>query len=330
MGSNIQIENIDLNEFNTLTATKVIIVILIILLAVIVILRVFNIKSLRRRKGIVSEIQNINSIKNRDKTILRATKMLRLITNIVENTPFKTDKSTKEYYQYNLNRANVKAPGDMRYMTPEEFNGVIKFITAIIIALGAFILMINSTFGLLIILLSIITSYTIPMLVIRGIVSKKDKEIKENFTNLYLMIHYVLITGGNTPISRIMKSYSRTTTSDEMLRFIDTCVSLIETHGEYKATNYITKEYKEIIEVTRLMRLIRQLYDGGDIKQELIGFRDELIKSEKYNIQVKGNKLIERANLASKILFIILGQAIISAMAIYLPDLGLMTSLFGR
>mgnify|MGYP006990184401 FL=1 len=70
-------------------------------------------------------------------------------------------------------------------------------------------------------------------------VAAKDLEIKSNFSDFYLMIHYVLLASASTPLSGIMKSYQKTTTSKEMQRFIDVAVSYIDTHGEYEATNYI-------------------------------------------------------------------------------------------
>lgn len=40
------------------------------------------------------------------------------------------------------------------------------------------------------------------------------------------------------------------------------------------------------------MRLIRQANDGGDIKAELIGFRNELLNARRHTIEKKMNKLI--------------------------------------
>ena len=68
------------------------------------------------------------------------------------------------------------------------------------------------------------------------------------------------------------------------------------------------------------------MYDGAEIEQELIGFREEIIKQRKLMIETRMNALVLRAELSLKILMIILFQAILSAMALYLPDLGVATS----
>ena len=84
---------------------------------------------------------------------------------------------------------------------------------------------------------------------------------------------------------------------------------------------YIAKEYREIPDVTKLMRLIKQFNDGGDIKQDLIGFRDKLLLEKQMRMEDEQKKLVTKARLSFNILMIVLVQAILSAMAIYLPDL---------
>lgn len=78
-----------------------------------------------------------------------------------------------------------------------------------------------------------------------------------------------------------------------MKHFVDVCIHYIDTYGEYEATRYISKAYREIPQVAKLMRLIRQANEGGDIKAELIGFRTELLNARKYEIEKRMNKLIQ-------------------------------------
>ena len=61
--------------------------------------------------------------------------------------------------------------------------------------------------------------------------------------------------------------------------------------------------------------------DGGDIKQDLIGFRDKLLLEKQMRMEDEQKKLVTKARLSFNILMIVLVQAILSAMAIYLPDL---------
>jgi hypothetical protein len=316
-------------QFVMLPFVKALIIILLLIIATMIILRLFNIKSLIKGKGIRNELGNRNMLRTRDAYILRSNKILSIITKIVEKTPFCVAKEDKEYLQYNINRAGIKVPGGYRSMTAEEFNAVVKMAGAILLFIGLFLLLfINMSVGVIFVSLTIGTVITLPNLVLRQIVMAKDAEIRRNFSDFYLMLHYVLVIGGSTPIDKIMKSYAKTTESEEMIRFVDNCVGHIDTHGEYNATTIIARDYREIAEVGKLMRLIKQMFDGADVAEELVGFRDELMKERRYEIEKQMNKLVAIANRCFNILMIILVQAILSAMAIYLPDMGLMSSMF--
>jgi hypothetical protein len=120
------------------------------------------------------------------------------------------------------------------------------------------------------------------MIIIRSVVKSKDAVVKRNFFDMYCKLHYSLMSGGVTPINKLLQIYAKTTDDPEMLRFVDNCCNLIETYNEYGATTRIADDYREIAEVGKLMRLVKQQADGADITAELVGFREELIAEEKY------------------------------------------------
>lgn len=314
-------------QYTSIPMIKAIIIILLILICTLIILRLFNIKSLFKGKGILSEISNIDRMKNRDRFVIQSNRFLARLVKIVQSTPFMIPLKDREYLDYNLKRANIKVTGGYRYMSAVEFNAIVKTISFILVCIALISsIFVSSLLGILIIAITIVVTGVLPKQIIRSIVREKDREIRNNFSDFYLMLHYVLVMGGNTPIDKIMKSYSKTTDSQEMLRFVDNCIGHIDTHGEYGATTLIARDYREIPEVGKLMRLIRQLYDGAEIEQELIGFREELIKERKLRIEQRMNGLVLKANLSLRIILILLVQAILSAMALYLPDLGTATS----
>lgn len=316
-------------QFASIPFVKVLICFLLVAICAILIMRLFNIKTMRKGRGIMSEIGNVNDIKSRDKFILRSNKWLQNLTKFVQKTPFNAPLASKEYMQYNIKRAGIKVPGGFRHMSAEELNALVKVAAMILIGIGLLAtVFINSVIGIVLILATIVLTGVLPTQIIRSIVRDKDREIRENFSDFYLMLHYVLIIGGSTPLDKLMKSYAKTTDSAEMVRFVDNCVGHIDTNGEYNATTLIARDYREIAEVGKLMRLIKQMYDGADVKQELIGFREELIKEKKYLIEKKMNKLVKRASASFNILMIILVQAILSAMALYLPDISSIGTMF--
>ena len=316
-------------QYSSIPILKAVIICLIVFICVIIILRLFNIKSLLKNGGMRSELKNINRLKSRDRYILTTNKVIGIITRLVERTPFNVPKSEKEYLQYNINRAGFKVPGGYRYMSAEEYNAIIKSAGALLILLSLLVtVFVNSAIGFILLCIVISSIVILPNLILRQIVMAKDAEIRKNFSEFYLMLHYVLVIGGSTPLDKMMKSYAKTTDSLEMIRFVDNCVGHIDTNGEYNATTIIAKDYREIAEVGKLMRLIKQMFDGADIVEELNGFRDDLMKEREYAIEKEMNKLVGIAQKCFSILMIILGQAIISAMTIYFPDLGMLGSMF--
>ena len=324
------LDNELIKQFGYIPLVKFIIMLLILFLMVAVILKLFNIKSPFKGKGITRELDYMEKIRKHDLSVMRANKLMTWMANFVAKTPFTLSTTSREYWDYNLSRAGIKIPGGARLIKAQEFYGVVTFAAMCCAAVSAFIVVfVNSIVGWLLLITVVVMASTMPMAIIRGIVREKDLEIKENFADYYLMLHYVLISSASTPLEGIMKSYAKTTSSKEMQRYIDSCVHYIDTYGEYEATRYVASDFREIPEVGKLMRLIRQANEGGEIEAELNGFRNELLKAKQYAIEKRMEKLIMKARASFNLLMPILVQAILSAMAIYVSDLGMAGTLIG-
>ena len=326
-GTFTAMDNDLIKQFGMLSGVKVLIMVLLLIAAIIVILKVLEVRSPFRGKAITKELDNLDKIKKHDDAVIRANKTIASLTKIIENSPFNLNKSYVDYWTYNLERANIRIPGGYRVIKPQEFNALIKTVELAVCALFAVIgIFFNLAIGVVLIIFTVSVASSLPMIYVRQLVKVKDSEIVENFADFYLMLHYVLLASAGTPIAGIMKSFDKTTSSQEMHRFVDVCIHYIDTYGEYDATRYIAKQYREIPEVGKLMRLIRQANEGGDIRAELLGFRNELLAAKKYNIRKRMEKVVTKAKLSFNILMPILLQAIISAMAIYFDDLSLTSS----
>lgn len=309
---------------------RVIITALLMLLIVIVVMRSYNIKRFGKSHSIKSEMRNVNEIKRRDRAIIRRTNALKAVTKFIEATPFKVYGLKKEYTDYRLARAGLMAPGGYRTLKAEEFNGICKTIQLMLFAMSIVTMLFKQPMiGVLCLGLAVIVCSVLPDRILSKIVVDKDNEIRSNFSEMYLMIHYTLISGAQTPLDRVLRSYGRTTTSSEMQRFVSICCNRIDTYGEYDATKYISSDYREIAEVVKLMRLVRQLREGADIQEELIGFREELLVERKFALERKGDRLVAIANKSMILVWIVLVQVIATTTMIYLPDLGIMTGAFG-
>lgn len=316
-----------IQQYNLVPIILIIIAAIILFVMIRVIMRNYRVRSLRKGKGIVREIENIESIRRRDKTILYYNRMIAKVTKLVEGSIFRSNKSSKEYLDYNLDRAGVKIPGGARAMKAEEWNALVVVATAAIVAVAVvFGILANLAIGLTAIIFTLIMANIMPMTYLRQVVKSKDNEIRLNFSDFYLMIHYVLLARAKTPLVGVMKSYAKTTDSKEMQHMVDVCVHYMETYGEYQGTRYIAKAYREIPVMGKLMRLIRQSNDGGEVESELMGFRRELLDEKRYEIQKRTDKIINRAKASFNLLLPILFQAILSAMSIYLSDMGLIST----
>ena len=316
-------------QFDALPYVKFLIYVLIVIIAIICIVNLFKIKSPLKGKGVTRELDHMREVRRYDQSIIRKNKAIYNINKFIESTPLKLDKATKEYWQYNIDRLGLKTPGNTRDLLAEELHSLITFGNLLLMGISILIMVLgNMAYGAVLALTVVILGGTLPSMIIRAKVKERDDEIVSNFADFYLMIHYTLIDGSGTPLVNVIKSYDKTTDSKEMHRFVNVCVHYIDTYGEYEATNYIARAYKEIPEINKLMRLIRQSNEGGNIKSELEGFRREILNTMRFNIEKRGEKQIAKARASFNILIPILIQAIISAMAIYLEDIMAVTSYF--
>lgn len=319
-----------IEEFLRLPYIRMIIIVLILLLAALLIMRIFKVRNPLGKRSINKEFDHMASVRKRDEQVLRANRMIRAVTNIVENSLFSMSTVGKDYWAYNLTRADIRIPGKSRIMKPEEFHAITVAVMVFISIISAIIgVLFSIPIGILLIIATLALGNTMPMIMLRNTVKLKDQEVEEHFVDMYLMIHYVLLASGSTPIAGILKSFDKTTNSNEMHKFVDTCVHYMDTYGEYEATGYISKSYREIPHVVKLMRLMKQANQGGSVRQELIGFKTELLNERKYLIEKRMNKLIAKARFSFNILYAILIQAVISAMGIYFKDLGGISSFMG-
>jgi len=329
--SNQPDQNLDtdlIRQFLMLPYVRVLIVILIITAMVLIMIQILKLRSPFKGKAVVNELEYLEKVKQRDRSVIRSNKFIRVVTRVVEKSPFPMNTSLMDYWNYNLVRANIRIPGGSRVIKAEEFHAIIIAIQAFVIGVGVMIAMLFSApVGVMLVISAIFLGNILPMAYVRQLVKSKDLEIKENFADFYLMIHYVILAGAGTPLTSIIKSYDKTTSSDEMHRFVDVCIHYMDTYGEYESTRFITSTYREIPEVAKLMRLIRQSNEGGDVRAELMGFRNEIMAAKRYAISKRMDKLVARAQASFNILMIVLVQAVISAMAIYLEDLSLISTL---
>ena len=312
-----------IQHFQNLGLYKLLIVALILTICIILMLKLLGIRTITQDAGVRAEIDNVKTLRKTEKSIIARQKSLNRLKGIVAALGLNPGQVYADYMNYNLKRAGIMAPAGDRALDAFEFNALVKAGIACTTVVCLFVMLfLNLTLGFLLLLLALVLWNTIPNMYVRSLAMEKDTIIKNNFFDFYQEIHYILINGGNASISKRIRSYQKGVRNNpEMVRFADTCADYIDIYGEAEGSTYIAKEYREIPDVTKLMRLIKQFNDGGDIKQDLIGFRDKLLLEKQMRMEDEQKKLVTKARLSFNILMIVLVQAILSAMAIYLPDL---------
>lgn len=271
----------------------------------------------RRKKGIRKRQSLINKLQ-----------FVKDWTKLVERSPFCCNKNNKDYMDYNIKRAGLHLPGNTP-MYYEEYNAL-KLLAAIILLASTLLiaLFMSMSVGVVLMVTVTVIVVVVPQSLIRMAVAAKDRIIQANFMDFYLILHYSLMMGSNTPLTKLMESYAKTTENETMHQFVAECVNTIDTYGEYNSTEIISRDFREIPQVGKLMRIIKQLFDGADVKQELKGFREEVIRDERYRIDKISNVKIMKVRSTIYVMFFFLLQCVLSAMAIYLPDIMGSTDMF--
>lgn len=318
-----------ITDFQNMGIVKAAICVGLIIICIILIMKMFGRRSLFRDKAIKEEIDNINNLRKQDAKIIRYNKLLSKTSKYVKKFGLDVGKSQEEYMEYNLKRAGVMAPGGQRVMTPNEFNALIKTGTGLTTILSILLMLfVSVSFGTLILIGTLVCWAVLPMQLLRSTVAEKDGIIKDNFFSFYADIHYELKAGGRKSLTTVIRSYDTIAPNAEMAKFASNCADLMDLYTESEGTKYITQEYREIPEVGKLMRLIKQFNDNADISNDLDGFREQLLLVQQFNVDKHSAKLEEKARRSFSLIMVVLVQAILSAMMIYLPDLTNISSFF--
>lgn len=299
-----------------------IIITLILIVLVLRILRVYGINSGIRQKAIEAELENFKWLQKRDKKIIRMNKLSLRMQRFVSSVGLNLSNSQKGFLEYNLARAKVKGLAGITNMTPEEYNAVIKVSQLCCALLGLLIAMLFSApVGFGIMLIGCVLIGKVPIMIIRYDVRKTDEAIKLGFFGLYGEIHYTLLQNSDSSLKRIIRQYAKMDMPEAMKDFANDIADEFELYGDVGGARHIAQKYKEINEVSKLMRLIQQYSEGGEVNSDLIGFRQTLLVQRQLRAEKQSEKVVNTCRRAMIIIYIVLAQVAISTMLNVLPDL---------
>lgn len=312
-----------IRQYNMIPLVVAIVIILIIILYIMYLMKVMNIRSLGTSKAVRNVIDNVKLIRKKEKFSKNYYRFLSIAENLIEKTPFKLDQRRAEYLQYNIDRIGLKTYDGSRTFKARQLNGAIQLLGILLYIFAAFIMIFfNGAIGLALLISSFIFANSVLMLYLRMKVAQKDKELKNEFLDLYLKIHNILIEKGKSPLAKVISSYAESSGSDEVKQFADVCTYNFETYGEYVGSDLVSKHYREVNDVVKLMTLIKENQSGAEIQEELVAFRKQLIEEDKFIREKNGQKIVDKMNTAMEVgIMVFLGQICLSAMIPFIVDI---------
>lgn len=312
-----------------LTILKAIAIALVLFISAYILNYAAGIKVQHRLQAVRNQIDNLKSVQRADARKLRQEKWMRRRTNFILLTPFRLSKDAEEELNYSLERLGVRVKYSESIMKANQFNGIYKTYMILSMIFSLIILVFfSSIFGLALLVASLILWSTVPNVYINSKVKLIDEEIANKFTNLYTMVYFSIINKTGEPLEKILKSFSFTTDSEEMQKFVDNCINEIETFGELEALDILRAKYSSVAQVDKMLRLMKQFHNGGDVLEEMHGFSNELLELQEYAIQKKTERIIEIGQASFNVLMVILFIALASAVGTFFPQLMSVKSLF--
>lgn len=295
---------------------------LIIIVVVLLILQAHGITHGLSQRAIKNEVQHYKWIQKRDKRILRRARFSINLQKFMNKHNLGLSTAQKSYLEYNLLRAKVMDLTGRSIMLPGEYNALIKFSQIICTLLGVVLTVkYGLAVGIGVILIGCTLLGKVPEAIIRGKVRNADEVIKSGFFGLYGEIHYTLLQRSDTPLKRVVRQYGKMDLPEEIKDFANDIADEFDMYGDTIGARHIAQKYREINEVSKLMRLIQQYADGGDIGNDLKGFRQALLVQRRIREDKKSEKVMRTCRRAMVVVYIILVQVAISTLANTLPDL---------
>ena len=120
--SQMNVDNI--MQYAMLPYIRILLIWLILTLGVIIVLKILDVKSPTKGKGMKNALAYMDAIRKHDAAVLANNRRIRIITTIVEKSPFALPRRQIEYWQYNIVRAQFYIPGKTRLYKAVELHAI--------------------------------------------------------------------------------------------------------------------------------------------------------------------------------------------------------------
>ena len=239
-------------------------------------------------------------------------------------------------YDYYIVRLEMNVPFLNRHWKPIEiagFNRLMTFIGVILFALGVTRFTFNPLwFGAIL----------IPFGKFRELfweqkVLEEDKEIEQDFHDLYLILCPKLKMGANARIAPTLSEYMQTlehlhapTEHLAIKKFVRLLRSTIELYPDEVLALTKIRDYYKAASVVNFCNIAIQAMNGIDNYEKLVAFEQELTRRKLDDMRKRATKLVEKAQKATFLMYVILAEFVILTLYSRIaPSMGSMGSLFG-
>lgn len=220
-------------------------------------------------------------------------------------------------YDYYIVRLNMNVPCLNRHWKPIEIvglNRLIAFLGTIIFALGVTRLTLNPAWaGAIFIFFGKFRE-----LFWEQAILAEDKEIEQDFPDLYLILCPKLKMGANARIAPTLSEYMQTlehthspTEHLAIKKFVRLLRSTIEIYPDEVLALTKIREYYKAASVVNFCNIAIQAMNGIDNKEKLVAFEQELTRRKMDEMRKRAAKLVERAQRATFLMYVILAEFVV-------------------
>lgn len=296
---------------------KIVLFIMIILTAILVFFVLKEYNFIGTRKGTTKAKADIKKDKDIAKKRARRIKFLMFCDNICNNYGFKPNDVKIEKYNFFINRCEMTLPYIDRLLRPRELLGFFKLLKFVGCFLAIFLTILSGG-KIFLLLLLLIFSNIIFENVMDFKIMDEDKEIEEDFPDLYLLVYSRLLRGTNTRLAPVLDDYIRAIDAvdgDESHKSIRKMVLMlrknIELYGDDSiAIQKMRTAYKSAM-VVNFFNLAVQSLRGVDNRDKLLAFKMELSQKKLDAMTEKANKMVAKGQKVILLIYVILAEFVI-------------------
>lgn len=308
----MEIQNFLLGLNSTILITLMFVFVAIMLF---VILSGYNI--LGKRKGRAKTKKEVD----REKEIAQQRNLylhlLSFFERFCDGFGFKVNEVKIEKYKFLIGRLNITLPYIERNLRPKELIGFFKFVKFLscFLAIVLFLLTNNKLCLILLALFFIDIFFEATM---EGSIADEDKEIEEDFPDLFLLLYSRLIKGTNTRLAPVLDDYIRsidTIDGDKshmaIRKLVMTLRKNIELYGDDSLAIHNMRGIYRSAMVVNFMNLAVQSLKGVDNREKLLAFKMELSQKKLESMKEKAEKMVIKGQRVILLIYVILGEFVI-------------------